>query len=111
VTWDTIRQVEDEIQATLRPRGADVTAFYYCPHGLEDGCDCRKPAPGLLLRAASDLGIDLAASVIIGDSESDVQAGKAAGCSTILIAPPGTGSAADVVAPDLGAAARVVLDG
>jgi len=56
----------------------------YCPHG-EGECQCRKPLPGMLLEAARRHGIDLAASWMIGDSERDVGAGRAAGCRTILV--------------------------
>ena len=56
-----------------------------CYHDNADGCDCRKPKPGLLLAAARDRGIDLASSFMIGDSWRDVEAGQRAGCATILI--------------------------
>jgi len=59
-------------------------AAYVCPHGPDDGCRCRKPAPGMLLDAARDLGLDLAQSAMIGDKLSDVQAGVAAGCAASL---------------------------
>jgi D-glycero-D-manno-heptose 1,7-bisphosphate phosphatase len=62
--------------------GATIDAVYYCPHELEPPCLCRKPAPGLLLEAARAWDLDLSASWIIGDSSSDVQAGKNAGCRT-----------------------------
>lgn len=62
------------------------TATYYCPHSPDDGCECRKPSPSLLLRAARDLDIDLGRSFMIGDRVSDIEAGAAAGCKTILLA-------------------------
>jgi D-glycero-D-manno-heptose 1,7-bisphosphate phosphatase len=66
----------------LRPAGARIDAIYYCPHELEPACDCRKPRPGMLLEAARTHGLDLATSWMIGDSDSDIQAGKNAGCRT-----------------------------
>ncbi|HXY81427.1 MAG TPA: HAD family hydrolase [Gaiellaceae bacterium] len=105
VTWQTLRAVEE---ALVRETGGPI-AFYYCPHDDADACDCRKPAPGLLLRAAAELGLDLACSVMIGDTESDVEAGRAAGTATIRIAPPGTATGADATAPDLAEAAAIVL--
>jgi D-glycero-D-manno-heptose 1,7-bisphosphate phosphatase len=66
----------------LARAGAKIDAIYYCPHELEPACDCRKPAPGMLLEAARSHGLDLAASWMIGDSDSDIQAGKNAGCRT-----------------------------
>jgi D-glycero-D-manno-heptose 1,7-bisphosphate phosphatase len=65
--------------------GATIDAIRYCPHDLEQPCRCRKPAPGMLLDAAASYGIDLPASWMIGDSEIDVLAGKAAGCKTVRL--------------------------
>jgi D-glycero-D-manno-heptose 1,7-bisphosphate phosphatase len=85
----------------LAQHGARLDAAYHCPH--ERGtCRCRKPGPGMLERAAVELGVDLGRSVIIGDAESDLAAGRAAGVGTVLIG----GSAAphrnaDLVVPDL----------
>ncbi len=59
--------------------------IFLCPHGREDGCDCKKPKPGMLLTAAKKWEIDLAQSFMVGDSAADVGAGKAAGCKTILL--------------------------
>lgn len=64
----------------LEAEGIRLHASYYCEHGPDDGCACRKPLPGMLLRAAEEHDIDLAASVMIGDKPSDVEAGRAAGC-------------------------------
>jgi D-glycero-D-manno-heptose 1,7-bisphosphate phosphatase len=62
-----------------------VDAVLVCPHDDEDNCDCRKPLPGLLFRAAQQYGIDLQKSFVVGDRWRDIDAGYAAGCSTILI--------------------------
>lgn len=59
--------------------------IFVCPHGREDGCACKKPKPGMLIDAAAKHKIDLASSFIIGDTENDMRAGKAAGCATVLI--------------------------
>jgi D-glycero-D-manno-heptose 1,7-bisphosphate phosphatase len=56
-----------------------------CLHDSDDNCDCRKPKPGLILRAAAKLGIDLRASVVVGDRWSDIVAGRSAGCRTVFI--------------------------
>jgi len=56
-----------------------------CPHDDPDGCDCRKPAPGMLVAAARDAGIDLAASVMVGDRAKDVEAGRRAGTRTVFV--------------------------
>ena len=65
--------------------GADIDAFYYCPHDKPEDCTCRKPKPGLLFRAAFDMSIDLGKSIMIGDSKSDMEAAKRAGCRGISV--------------------------
>ena len=67
--------------------GVTFAGAYYCPHAPDAGCRCRKPAPGLLLDAARDLGLDLAASTMLGDKPSDLAAGRAAGCRTLAFGP------------------------
>jgi D-glycero-D-manno-heptose 1,7-bisphosphate phosphatase len=69
-----------------------IAAIYYCPHHAEFGtgeylqtCDCRKPQPGMLLQAAADLNIDLSQSVIVGDKDSDLRAGKNAGLQSLIL--------------------------
>jgi D-glycero-D-manno-heptose 1,7-bisphosphate phosphatase len=84
----------------LAEGGAIADAVYYCPHGKQAACGCRKPAPGMLLDAARDHQLDLASSWMIGDSEVDVEAGRRAGCHTArLLSPRGADSSgADLVA-------------
>jgi D-glycero-D-manno-heptose 1,7-bisphosphate phosphatase len=111
VSWDTLASIERVIQRGVSKHGGFITAFYYCPHNTDEACGCRKPAPGLLLRAAAEHGLDLAGSAMIGDSETDVQAGRAAGCMTIRITAPGASSTADVVVDALASAAdRLLLE-
>jgi histidinol-phosphate phosphatase family protein len=62
-----------------------LSGFYYCPHHPEAGCRCRKPSPGLLLRAAREHGVSLQHSWMIGDILDDVEAGRRAGCRTMLV--------------------------
>lgn len=103
--------VHDAMQGELRRRsGHGFDAIYFCPHRDGEGCDCRKPQPGMLRQAASDLEIDLACSWMIGDSEGDVQAGRSAGCRTIRIAAAGTESEADFVVPNLTEAWKRVIN-
>jgi D-glycero-D-manno-heptose 1,7-bisphosphate phosphatase len=102
--------VHARLEQVLRAEGAWLDAAYHCPHAV-DVCDCRKPAAGMLHRAALDHKFDLAGAVIVGDSESDLLAGRAAGISTILLrnTEDGIGSA-DAVVADLAAAVRLILD-
>ena len=95
-----VARVHDRLAELLAAAGAHLDGWYVCPHEARE-CDCRKPLPGLLLAAAADAGIDLAAATMVGDAESDVLAGRAAGTATVRIAPPGTASAADLVVPTL----------
>jgi histidinol-phosphate phosphatase family protein len=71
----------------LRSHGARVHASYYCLHAPEDGCSCRKPEPGMLRRASTELGIALGRSFLVGDKPGDIEAGRRAGCRTVLFSP------------------------
>ena len=84
-TEDKLKNVEERIKASLMSNKINLRAFYYCPHAPGAGCGCRKPEPGLIIKAANDLQIDLSTSWMIGDILNDVEAGKTAGCKTILI--------------------------
>lgn len=85
VSEDLLRATEEAIQEALRPAGTAIARFYYCPHELEEECDCRKPRPGMLIRAQEELGLDASASWMIGDSGTDIEAGRAAGCRTAYL--------------------------
>ncbi len=65
--------------------GGRIDGIAYCPHRPDEGCSCRKPQPGLLLELARDYGIDLREALLIGDAVSDLEAGRAAGCATVLV--------------------------
>lgn len=90
-----LAEVNEQLAVLLRKNGAGWDDARICPHHPDGGatprqeyvrkCDCRKPAPGLLLQAARDQHIDLSASWMVGDGLVDVQAGRAAGCKTILV--------------------------
>jgi len=92
LTEEDLKTIHDSLQKQLQYQGAQIDAFYYCPHHPRTGmgrylrhCDCRKPKPGLLLRAANDLQIDLSSSYMIGDRLLDIEAGHRAGCTSILV--------------------------
>jgi D-glycero-D-manno-heptose 1,7-bisphosphate phosphatase len=118
-----IAAVDARIRELLTECEVSLAGFYYCPHHPQGtverystGCDCRKPAPGMLTRAAEEMGLDLARSWMIGDILDDVEAGHRAGCRSILI---DNGHETlwqwnprrqpDFIAPDLAAAARTIL--
>jgi D-glycero-D-manno-heptose 1,7-bisphosphate phosphatase len=120
-----VQALHRELQAHFAGQGAVIAAFYYCPF-LADGrvqayrreSPLRKPAPGMLLQAAGDFGIDLESSFMVGDKADDIEAGRRAGCRTVLVrtgegrmsesrlAAAGTGP--DLIADDLAAAAALL---
>jgi len=89
---ELVHDVHDSVRRQLAEGGARVDGIYYCPHHPEVGaapyraeCDCRKPKAGMLLRAREEMGIDLAASYMVGDSVKDLGAGRAVGATTVLV--------------------------
>ena len=113
-----VEEIHRRLVEEIERAGGRVAAVRYCPHLAEEGCACRKPKPGLLVRAAEELGLDLARSVFVGDAVSDVQAARTAGCRPILVR-TGRGAAAETalrsggygeveVVEDLVAAARLI---
>jgi len=79
--WETQRALEAQLAAA----GSRLDGFYFCPHHPDSSCGCRKPKPGMLLRAAVELGIDLRRSFVVGDKLSDLQSGRRAGCRDVLV--------------------------
>jgi D-glycero-D-manno-heptose 1,7-bisphosphate phosphatase len=119
-TEQELRGVHERVVALLAAEGVAIDDWRYCLHHPEAldpalrGCDCRKPRPGMLEAAARAHALDLAASWIVGDTDADVGAGRAVGCTTVLVEHPGTahrrspGLTADAVAADLAGAAVVI---
>jgi D-glycero-D-manno-heptose 1,7-bisphosphate phosphatase len=108
-----VAEVHARLDQLLREAGAAIDAIYYCPHRPEDRCECRKPKPGLVLQAASELGFEPAAAVVIGDKSSDIELGRNLGATTMLISATGRASddrpaAPDYVVRDLLEAARLL---
>ena len=85
LTVPELETIHRKMLDELVKAGADLEAIYYCPHEKQPPCTCRKPLPGMLFTAAHEHQIDLASSWMVGDSEKDVEAGKRAGCRTVLI--------------------------
>ncbi|GAB3134514.1 D-glycero-alpha-D-manno-heptose-1,7-bisphosphate 7-phosphatase [Microbispora hainanensis] len=108
---EALRAVNDRVDALLGP----FDVWEICPHDDGDRCDCRKPAPGLVLRAARRLGVRPEDCVVIGDIGRDMEAACAAGARGVLVPTPVTlaeeVAAAPEVAPDLAAAVDLVLGG
>lgn len=96
VSFEELERIHNKMETLLGKEGAYLDAIYFCPHHphkeyegerpeLKFDCNCRKPKPGMLLKAAQDFNIDLAQSWMIGDGENDIRAGQNAGCRTALI--------------------------
>lgn len=96
VTWSELNEIHNKMETELGKAGAYLDGIYFCPHHPQKGfagevpelkfdCECRKPKPGMLLRAATEFNIDLRQSWMVGDGENDIIAGQAAGCRTVLI--------------------------
>lgn len=91
VSLDTVAQINARLVERIRASGGRVDAVYMCPHAPQERCSCRKPQPGLILRAAEDLNIDLARSILIGDAVSDIQAAASAGVGQSILVQTGRG--------------------
>jgi len=111
-----LAKIHDRMNALLSREDAAVHGIYFCQHVAEDGCTCRKPATGLIEQAAAAHGFDPTSSFVIGDKTSDIEFGKRAGATTILVR-TGYGRAveaegrhgADYVADDLPAAVAIIV--
>ena len=82
---ERLHEIHAALLDMIRAAGGRVEAVYVCPHAPEDGCRCRKPAPGMLQRAASDLGFAMRRAYMIGDQPTDVEAAHRAGCRAVLV--------------------------
>jgi D-glycero-D-manno-heptose 1,7-bisphosphate phosphatase len=107
-----VDRMHEQLSSEVRRLGGRIDAFLVCPHTPEDGCDCRKPAPGLLYQARDGYGVDLKSAVVIGDAPSDLGAARAAGCASILvltgITPATSSDSADHVVATISEAARLI---
>jgi D-glycero-D-manno-heptose 1,7-bisphosphate phosphatase len=113
ITLAELEEMHARLIAALAEHGASIDRIYFCPHDIEANCDCRKPKPGMLLRALKDFEIDPRKSWMVGDSAIDIEAGKRAGCRTALIGTSSNatdgGAGADILAGDLRQAVALIL--
>ncbi len=116
-TEQQLADIHREMVRQLAENDIELAGIFYCPHHPHS-CGCRKPLPGLLLEAGEKLNLDLASSFMVGDKATDILAGKAAGCRSILIAPSFsdgateifTAATADFVSADFLEAARWIVN-
>lgn len=118
LTDEGLARIHARLEELLAAFGAGVDGVEVCPHAPDDGCDCRKPAPGMALRAAATHGFDLTEAFVVGDHKSDVEMGRRVGARTILVLTghgeeelaKGAAAFADHVVADLRAAAAIIHD-
>ena len=119
VSASAVEGIHRRMLGEITSAGGMIKAIYYCPHRPDEDCDCRKPKPGMLLKAAADHQIDLHDSYVVGDAIRDIEAGAKAGCKTILVE-TGRGKQQltekdewtlhpDYVASDLNAAVDIII--
>ena len=82
---DDLQKMHEKMQRMLSSRGASVDGIFYCPHGPESNCVCRKPKPGLLYQIAKEFDIDLSETSMVGESISDIRAAKIANAKPVLV--------------------------
>ena len=119
-TNEELTAIHDMMCRTIAARGGRITDIFFCPHLPNDGCGCRKPAPGLIHQACQKYSIDLADATMVGDSAKDIACGRNAGCGRTVLVKSGihrgveqelkkASIAADYVADDLGAAVAWIM--
>jgi D-glycero-D-manno-heptose 1,7-bisphosphate phosphatase len=123
--WTTLEELACThrlLREAVAAAGGQIFDIFFCPHRPDENCDCRKPKPGMILQAQARYGIDLAQTVMIGDSGRDIRCGRDAGCGATLLVRTGykadveqtlaaEGLHPDAVTDDLLAAARLILSG
>jgi D-glycero-D-manno-heptose 1,7-bisphosphate phosphatase len=85
MTESDLEIIHEKMQKELFQCGGSVDRIYYCPHGWNDNCECRKPKPGMFFQAQRDFNLDLSLTFFVGDDERDRQVGDAAECKTLLV--------------------------
>ncbi|HEY6566576.1 MAG TPA: HAD family hydrolase [Actinomycetota bacterium] len=115
LTPDQLTRIHERLRSMLAEQDATVDAVLFCPHPPEDGCDCRKPLPGMAVEAADRFGFDPAEAFVVGDHASDMGMGRAIGARTILVLTghgaherARGGAIADHVVADLAAAVDII---
>lgn len=113
--WSDLVAIHRSLSASVAKEGGDITRYLVCPHRPSDGCFCRKPKPGLLLRARREMGSDLRSAFVVGDQLSDLQAAWAVGSRAMLVlsgethAAPRAPAGHYLLASDLSEAAEIIL--
>lgn len=88
-----VQEMNRRIVTRIQETGGKIDGVYFCPHRADEGCTCRKPQPGMLLRAAQEFAVDLQRSYMVGDALTDIEAGKRAGVGGLILVRTGRGNA------------------
>ena len=95
ISPDELDHIHAVLKAAILSGGGKITDIFFCPHLPDEGCDCRKPAPGLLLQAQLKYNIDLPSSIMVGDSAKDIECARNAGCGQAVLVKTGKDDAAE----------------
>lgn len=101
VSPEALEGIHARLSSLLDQRGVTLDALEYCPHHPAEGCECRKPRPGMLIRSMRTLGVPAEDTLFVGDNIRDIEAAHAAGCRPVLVR-TGSGAAAEIQARGLG---------
>ena len=97
ISQQKLENIHSKMKAAVKSKGGKISDIFFCPHLPDDGCDCRKPAPGLIFQAQKKHDIDLAAAVMIGDSARDIECAHQAGCGRTILVKTGNGREAQQI--------------
>jgi len=110
VSEKTLQQIHDNMARAVTAHGGHIEAIFYCPHAPDDGCSCRKPAPGLIHRAQEKYRIDLPKTCMIGDSLRDIECAQKAGCGRTILVRTGYGTESECLCKEKGISPDYVAD-
>lgn len=97
VSGEVLDDIHTRMKKTVKSQDGEIKDIFFCPHTPEDRCDCRKPRPGLILKAQKKYQIDLKTSVMIGDSATDIECALNAGCGHTVLVKTGNGAEAEII--------------
>ena len=92
-----VEYINDMMKTSIASCGGEIKDIFFCPHTPDDGCDCRKPKPGLIYKAQKKYGINLAASCMVGDSAKDIECARRAGCGCAVLVKSGNAPEAEKI--------------
>lgn len=92
-----VEYINDRMKTSIESCGGEIKDIFFCPHTPDDGCDCRKPKPGLIYKAQKKYGINLAASCMVGDSAKDIECARRAGCGCAVLVKSGNAPEAEKI--------------